>query len=84
MLNGLGFNRDSIAVGDVVTIVGNPARNDSGKLILGRELYKRDGTYYPLNINSRSVYAAKNEVATSIAGTWFSPQNGVLRIHGRR
>ena len=75
VLNGLGFSRDSVAVGDVVTIVGNPARNNSGKLILGRELYKRDGTYYPLNINSRSVYAAKNDVATSIAGTWFSPQN---------
>ena len=75
VLNGLGFNRDSVAVGDVVTIVGNPARNNSGRLILGRELYKRDGTYYPLNINSRSVYAAKSEVAASIAGTWFSPQN---------
>jgi hypothetical protein len=30
VLNGLGFNRDSVAVGDVVTIVGNPARNNSG------------------------------------------------------
>jgi uncharacterized protein DUF6152 len=74
VLNGLGFNRDSIAVGDVVTIVGNPARRDPEKLMLGRELYKRDGTYYPLNIASRSVYAAKNEVATSIAGTWFPPR----------
>lgn len=74
VLNGLGFNRTSVAVGDVVTIVGNPARRNPDTLMLGRELYKRDGTYYPLNINSRSVYAAKNEIATSIAGTWFSPQ----------
>lgn len=74
VLNGLGFNRDSVAIGDIVTVVGNPARRDPDALMLGRELYKQDGTYYPLNINSRSVYSARNETATTIAGTWFSPQ----------
>jgi Family of unknown function (DUF6152) len=73
VLNGLGFTRSSVAVGEVVTVVGNPSRRDPDTLMLGRELFKRDGTYYPLNIGSRSVYAAKNDVATSIAGTWFSP-----------
>jgi hypothetical protein len=73
VLNGLGFTRTSLAVGDVVTIVGNPARSRPDTLMLGKDLYKRDGTYYPLNINSRTIYAARNEVATSIAGTWFSP-----------
>jgi hypothetical protein len=74
ILPPLGFNKNSIAVGDVVTIVGNPARNTPDKLMLGKDLYKRDGTYYPLNIASRSTYTDKNEVATSIAGTWFSPR----------
>jgi hypothetical protein len=74
VLGPLGFNRDSVAVGDVVTISGNPARNAADKLMLGKDLYKRDGTYYPLNIASRSVYTANNETATSIAGTWFSPR----------
>ncbi len=74
VLNPLGFNKDSVAVGDMVTISGNPARINPDKLMLGKDLYKRDGTYYPLNIASRSIYAAKNEVATSIAGTWFSPR----------
>jgi len=73
VLNPLGFNKNSLAVGDVVTIVGNPARVKPDALMLGRELYKGDGTYYPLNIASRSVYTAKSEVATTIAGTWFSP-----------
>ncbi len=73
VLNPLGFNRDSIAVGDVVTIVGNPARAKPDTLMLGRDLYKRDGAYYPLNIASRSIYAVRNEIATTIAGTWFSP-----------
>jgi Family of unknown function (DUF6152) len=74
VLNPLGFNRNSVALGDVVTIAGNPARNNPDKLMLGKDLYKKDGTYYPLNIASRSVYTPNNEVATSIAGTWFSPR----------
>jgi len=82
VLNGLGFNRDSVAIGDVVTIVGNPGRRNPDTLMLGRELHKRDGTYYPLNIASRSVYAAKNEVATSIAGTWFSPRTEFTAFNG--
>ncbi|PYS47059.1 MAG: hypothetical protein DMG13_28785 [Acidobacteria bacterium] len=74
VLSPLGFNRDSLAVGDVVTVIGNPARSNSDKFMLGKDLYKSDGAYYPLNIASRSIYTARNEIATSIAGTWFSPR----------
>jgi hypothetical protein len=74
VLNPLGFTRNSVAVGDVVTIVGNPAKNNPDRLMLGRDLYKKDGTYYPLNIASRSVYKGADGIATSIAGTWFSPR----------
>src|SRR5215467_15267548 len=35
VLSPLGFNRDSVAVGDVVTISGNPARNAPDKSLLG-------------------------------------------------
>ena len=74
VLNGLGFKKESVAAGDVVTIVGNPSRNNPDKAVLGKDLRKQDGTYYPLNIASRSIYAANNETATSIAGTWFPPR----------
>jgi hypothetical protein len=74
VLNPLGFTKDSVAVGDVVTIAGNPARNNPDKAMLGKDLYKKDGAYFPLNIASRSVYIRKDEVATSIAGTWFAPR----------
>jgi len=74
VLNPLGFNKDSVTVGDVVTIAGNPGRNNPDKSMLGKDLYKKDGAYFPLNIASRSVYTAKDEVATSIAGTWFAPR----------
>ena len=82
VLNGLGFTRNAIAVGDVVTIVGNPSRTSPEKLMLGKELYKRDGSYYPLNISSRTIYTAKNDVATSIAGTWFSPNTEFFGYNG--
>jgi hypothetical protein len=74
VLNPLGFTRESIAVGDVVTIVGNPGRNNPDKLMLGKDLFKSNGAYYPLNIGSRSVFTAKEEVAKTIAGTWFPPR----------
>ncbi|HLG54399.1 MAG TPA: DUF6152 family protein [Vicinamibacterales bacterium] len=74
VLNGLGFTKSSVAAGEVVTVVGNPARSKPDAFVLGRELYKRDGTYVPLNIASRSVYASKSAIATTIAGTWFSPR----------
>jgi hypothetical protein len=74
VLNGLGFTKDSLKVGDSVTITGNPSRANPDKMMLGKDLFKSDGTYYPLNIASRSIYADQNATATSIAGTWFSPR----------
>jgi hypothetical protein len=77
VLNGLGFTKNSVAVGEVVTIVGNPARSNPNALLLGRELYKKDGTYVPLNIASRGVEEAKSQsaaTANTIAGTWFAPR----------
>jgi uncharacterized protein DUF6152 len=74
VLNGLGFTKDSVKNGDVVTVVGNPGRAKPEAFVLGRELYKSDGTYVPLNIASRSVYEGKTATATTIAGTWFSPR----------
>jgi hypothetical protein len=82
VLNPLGFNKDSVKVGEVVTITGNPGRNNPDKLMLGRDLVKSDGSYFPLNIASRSVYTAKNEVATTIAGTWHSPRTEFTRFLG--
>lgn len=82
VLNPLGFTKDSLKVGDVVTITGNPSRNNPTKMMLGKDLVKNDGTYYPLNIASRSVYTPTNQVATTIAGTWFSARTDFNRFLG--
>ena len=82
VLNPLGFNRNSVKVGETVTITGNPSRTDPGRSMLGRDLYASDGTYYPLNISSRSVLATNSAAATSIEGTWFSPLSSFTSFLG--
>jgi hypothetical protein len=83
VLNGLGFSSQSLKVGELVTVVGNPGRTNPDGMILGKDLYKKDGTYLPLNIASRSVYDGKIDVkASSIAGTWFSPMRGFTGFLG--
>ena len=49
VLNGLGFKKESVAAGDVVTIVGNPSRNNPDKAVLGKDLRKQDGTISPFS-----------------------------------
>ena len=82
VLNGLGFNKDSVKVGEVVTVTGNPDRKNADAFVLGKDLVKQDGTYVPLNISSRSVYAGRSDTATSIAGTWFSPRTEFFAVMG--
>jgi hypothetical protein len=82
VLNPLGFTRDSVMVGEVVTVAGNPGRRNPEELMLGRELFRPDGSYLPLNISSRSVYEDSDQTAASIAGTWFSPRTSFFGFLG--
>jgi hypothetical protein len=82
VLNPLGFTRNSLTVGEVVTIAGNPGRRNPDQLMLGRELFRSDGSYLPLNISSDSIYEASDETATSIEGTWFSPRTSFFGFLG--
>jgi len=73
VLNPLGFKKDSLAVGDVVTIVGNPGRNNADQFLLGKDLYKQDGSYIPLRyIGSRDY---------QFQGTSNGPFNFIARQH---
>src|SRR5690606_28580413 len=82
VLNGLGFTKDSVKVGEVVTVTGNPDRRNPDKFVLGIDLEKQDGSYVPLNISSRSVYRGRTDTATSIAGTWFPPRTEFFSVMG--
>jgi hypothetical protein len=50
--------------------------------MLGRELYRADGSYLPLNISSEGIYRESGATATSIAGTWFSPRTSFFAFLG--
>ena len=82
VIGPLGFTRDAVQVGEHVNIVGNPSKRAPQGLLLGREMYKDDGTYYPLNISSRPVTSQSDAVATSIEGTWFAPRTSFFGILG--
>jgi hypothetical protein len=82
VIGPLGFTRDSVKTGDVVTVHGNPGRNKPEALLLGRELYTADGTYFPLNISSRATNEQSDAVATSIEGMWFAPRTSFFAFLG--
>jgi hypothetical protein len=82
VIGPIGFTRDSVKVGDVVTVHGNPGRRNPDAMLLGRELYKADGSYFPLNISSRATNAQSDAVATSIEGTWFAPRTSFFGFLG--
>ena len=68
----LGLRPDSVAIGERVTVRGNPSKLGPGHTLLGRELVKADGSVLPLNIGSTASRVAPQDVsATSIAGTWL-------------
>ena len=45
VLNPLGFTRDSLKAGDVVTVTGNPSRKTPDTFMLGKDLHKRDAMF---------------------------------------
>ncbi len=82
VIGPLGFTRESVKVGDTITVHGNPGRREPDALLLGRELFKEDGTYFPLNISSRATSQQTDQIATSIEGTWFSPRTSFFAFLG--
>ena len=67
----LGLQRDSLKVGDRVTVRGRPSRRGDGHTMLGLDVARSDGTVLPLNIEAASVRPASTALATSIEGVWL-------------
>jgi hypothetical protein len=81
-LGPLGLARDSLQIGDPVTVGVYPARR-STQTVLGREIIKRDGTVVPLN--SLSPYIKRlgsTGIATNISGTWVMENGATDRMQG--
>jgi hypothetical protein len=80
----LGLTPDAVSLGDRVTVLANPNRGGAGRIVLGRELTKADGTVLPLFIGSRNIRTATEAAATSLAGTWFAPREGFFGLNASR
>lgn len=65
----LGLTRESLKVGDRVTVRANPNRRGTGT-VLGRDVTLADGTVLPLHVSASSVRPVSTRRATSIAGVW--------------
>jgi hypothetical protein len=70
-LQPLGLARDSLAIGDRVTVRANPSRRGPGRTALGLDLTRADGMVLPLNVASASVRPPSRALASTIAGVWL-------------
>lgn len=80
----LGLTPDAVTVGDRVSVTAAPNRRGAGRIVLGRELTKDDGTVLPLFIASRNVRPPSTTRATSLEGTWFAPRPGFFALNSGR
>jgi hypothetical protein len=79
-LGPLGLARDSLQVGDPVTVRAYPSRR-SADVMLGREIVKQDGTVVPLNASSPYIErSGSTGAATDIAGTWVMEEGATDRM----
>lgn len=79
-LGPLGLARDSLQVGDPVTVRAYPSRR-SADVMLGREIVKQDGTVVPLNASSPYIKrSGSTGAAADIAGTWVMEEGATDRM----
>jgi hypothetical protein len=72
-MSKLGWSRDSLAIGERVSVAANPGRNANRKIALGQSVVKEDGTL--LNILRPGAEGAAGTssitfVADEISGNW--------------
>lgn len=67
-----GFSRDSLKVGDMVTVRGNPDRNPERKRLVASTFTNSDGTNYVLQGRAPNRSETPQAITTSIAGVWQS------------
>ncbi len=66
----LGLTRDSLQVGERVTVRANPSRRGTGT-VMGLDATLADGRVLPLHISAASVRPTSTALATSIEGVWL-------------
>jgi hypothetical protein len=65
----LGLTRDSLRVGERVTVRANPSRRGTGTA-MGLDVTRADGRVLPLHISAKSVRPTSTALATNMEGVW--------------
>jgi hypothetical protein len=65
-----GLTADAIREGERLRVRAKPNRGGAGRIVLGWQLTKSDGTVIPLHARAVTSSAVSVEEATSIAGVW--------------
>jgi hypothetical protein len=72
VLMPLGWSRDSLQVGDVVTVSASPARDSRRRAVLGREIITPDGRVLTPNPEFLPVASPEStHTATGLDGVWL-------------
>lgn len=76
-----GVTRESVHLGDRVSVRANPNRRGAGRIVRGLELTKADGLVLALHPSAaRSSSASPSPAATSILGTWVAQPEGSVAL----
>jgi hypothetical protein len=79
-LSPLGLTRDSLAIGERITVRARPHRRGAGLPVLGIDAAKADGSVVPLIVGAAGIRPPSTAVASSIAGRWLRPQQAFLAL----
>ncbi|HUQ53300.1 MAG TPA: DUF6152 family protein, partial [Gammaproteobacteria bacterium] len=72
----MGFNADAIRKGDRLKVQAKPNRAGPGRVVLGWQLTKVDGTVIPLHVRAVTTSVAPTAEATGLAGVWLPQATG--------
>jgi hypothetical protein len=69
-LVALGFGADAIRKGERLKVQAKPNRGGPGRVVLGWQMTKADGTVIPLHVRAQTSGVGSTAEATSLAGVW--------------
>lgn len=70
VMQPLGLLRDSLQIGEQVTVRAHPNRRGANRIAFGRDVTRADGKVFPLSLASNSVRPASNALADGLDGVW--------------
>jgi hypothetical protein len=76
----LGFDAESLAVGERVVVQAKPNRRGAGHTVLGWVLNRADGTAIPLHVRAIPETEPSATPASSLAGTWVPQGTGFAEL----